>query len=123
MRRLHRTLIRSEQPTFEQRSHAVNSRKRIVANRFLLPSDGMPVADFRQSRVTAKTVGVDGAARLHHHLHGTGQALACEIRDTQQSYPTYSSPILLRRNNDERLAFGSPGETRFERWLPKKVAS
>src|SRR3990167_6622407 len=103
MRRLHPTLVSSQQPALDQGNNEVDLRQHIFADGSVFSDNLVDVAQFGQSPITFPSVCLDSAPQLNTLFNGPFQAGPRRIRYT----PEPNSPDLtffkLYHDNNQRL--------------------
>jgi hypothetical protein len=108
MRGSHRSLMRPQQPSFQQRRNSVRQRQQIVSDGGLLSDNFVGVSASFQAVVAAPSVGAHPAPRRDHAGDSCFQSVAGGVRYLPQADTTDPLAILLSRHEDQHLPFRSP---------------
>lgn len=116
MRSPNGSLISSEQPAFQQRSHTVNHRKKILPNMKVFPNHLVKITKLRQEIVTTPPVGTNYRSGLNTGWHRPPQRSTGSMGNALQTDSPDSGAVLLGSNENQGLP-QSPSAT-FTRHLP-----
>ena len=101
-------LMRSDQPSLEQRRDVVNAGHDLVGRIETAADDGdlMLVAGRRQPSIAAPAVGVDGRSGHGDSLNEGDQTVRRHVRDVAQTDAANATTALLCRHRDNGLVLG-----------------
>ncbi len=103
MRRCNSSLMRSQQPAFQQACNSVTSWQQVLPDLRIRPYDVVFVAKRRQSVVAGPSVSVNTASRFDGLLDSTVQTFSRGVRDSLQPDAPNMVPIVLCRNYYQRF--------------------
>ena len=101
-------LMSAKQPAFQQAGHPMASWQKVLTERLIFTDNFMLVSQSFQSVITPQSVGFYQAPRFNHGLYGPFHGFAQDVGHLHHPYSTKSIPIMLRRNQYQRLSLSSP---------------
>ena len=104
MRGTNRSLMRAQQPPFQQKRDAISQRQEIVSKGGFLSDNLVGVSASLQAVVAAPSVGAHGAPRGNHALDSCFQRRAGGVCNPPQTDTTDPRAILLRRDQNQHLS-------------------
>ena len=101
------SLMRSQQPTFEQRNSKACFWQQIISNMRVFSNDLTNIAQGSQLIVSIPTIGFNGGARIHTLFYGALQTVRRGIGDPAEANAPNPSAVLLRGHHYQSFPFFS----------------
>ncbi len=105
--RTYRSLVRAQQPAFEQRGNAIGAGEQVLAQFRRRPDHFAPVAQALKTTVPVPIVGLDATAWLNRLPDCRFDAGGGSVRNSRQTNTTDSSALGLRGDQNQSFAAGS----------------
>ena len=112
-------LMSTQQPSFQQRSHAISQRQQVFTNLSRFTNNRMLITRTRQLTVAFPAVGTDFAFRLDAFFDRRNQTISRSIFEFMQT--DSSRMVVFILNRYEHKCFTESASTPFARTRPQRL--